>query len=198
MHGSSNLSVRGLCRARSSRTHVASLQGLKDRRIALDKIRRDTEPLTAPVDGVIADGVPVAGQIAQLNSIIFHIVDPAKLWVEAQSYDAMVGTGGATMRLGNRSLKLAFRGAGLADRNQAIPIHFSIEGGAPASASASSSRCWRRRTTSSRASPCLGRPLSAIAMARMSSSSTCPPSASRSGRYASNHWMAIRFWWPRA
>ncbi|MBL8705298.1 MAG: hypothetical protein JNM30_10655 [Rhodospirillales bacterium] len=107
----------------------SELQGLKDRRIALDKIRRDAEPLTAPVDGVIADGVPVAGQIAQLNSIIFHIVDPAKLWVEAQSYDAMVGTGGATMRLGNRPLKLAFRGAGLADRNQAIPIHFSIESG---------------------------------------------------------------------
>lgn len=107
----------------------SELQGLKDRRVALDKIRREAEPLTAPVDGVIADGVPVAGQIAQLNSIIFHIVDPAKLWVEAQSYDAMVGTGGATMRLGNRPLKLAFRGAGLADRNQAIPIHFSIEGG---------------------------------------------------------------------
>lgn len=106
----------------------SELQGLKDRRVALDKVRREAEPLIAPVDGVIADGVPVAGQIAQPNSIIFHIVDPAKLWVEALSYDALVGTGGAAMRLGNRTLKLAFRGAGLADRNQAIPIHFSIEG----------------------------------------------------------------------
>lgn len=106
----------------------SELQGLKDRRVALDKVRREAEPLTAPVDGVIADGVPVAGQIAQPNSIIFHIVDPAKLWVEALSYDALVGTGGATMRLGHRAQKLAFRGAGLADRNQAIPIHFAIEG----------------------------------------------------------------------
>jgi len=106
----------------------SELQGLKDRRVALDKVRREAEPLTAPVDGVIADGVPVAGQIAQPNSIIFHIVDPAKLWVEALSYDALVGTEGATMRLGNRALKLAFRGAGLADRNQAIPIHFAIDG----------------------------------------------------------------------
>ncbi len=106
----------------------SELQGLKDRRVALDKVRREAEPLTAPVDGVIADGVPVAGQIAQPNAIVFHIVDPAKLWVEALSYDALVGTGGATMRLGNRTLKLAFRGAGLADRNQAIPIHFAVEG----------------------------------------------------------------------
>jgi len=106
----------------------SELKGLRDRRGALDKIRREPEPLTAPVDGVIADGVPVAGQIAQPNSVVFHIVDPAKLWVEALSYDALVGTDGATMRLGNRTLKLAFRGAGLADRNQAIPIHFAIEG----------------------------------------------------------------------
>ena len=34
----------------------------------------------------------------------------------------------ATARVGGKELNLAFRGAGFADRNQSIPIHFAIEG----------------------------------------------------------------------
>ena len=52
------------------------LQGLKDRRGSLDKSRREPEALIAPVDGVIAEGTVVAGQIAQTNAVIFQIVDP--------------------------------------------------------------------------------------------------------------------------
>ena len=59
------------------------LQGLKERRASLDKVRRETEALVAPVDGIIADGTPVAGQIAQTNAVVFHIIDPARLWIEA-------------------------------------------------------------------------------------------------------------------
>ena len=104
------------------------LQGLKDRRSALDKARREPEPLVAPVDGIIADGNPVAGQIAQTNAMVFHIIDPARLWVEALSYEALPRLQRATARAGGRELSLAFRGAGFADRNQSIPIHFAIEG----------------------------------------------------------------------
>ena len=68
------------------------LQGLKERRASLDKVRREPEALLAPVDGVIADGTPVAGQIAQTNAVVFHIVDPARLWVEALSFEALSGT----------------------------------------------------------------------------------------------------------
>jgi len=67
------------------------LQGLKERRASLDKVRRESEELVAPVDGVIADGTPVAGQITQPNSVVFHIVDPTRLWVEALSYEAFAG-----------------------------------------------------------------------------------------------------------
>ena len=67
------------------------LEGLKDRRAALDKVRREPEALVAPVSGIIAEGTPVAGQIAQTNAVIFHIVDPARLWVEALSFDAVAG-----------------------------------------------------------------------------------------------------------
>jgi multidrug efflux pump subunit AcrA (membrane-fusion protein) len=104
------------------------LQGLKERRASLDKVRREPEALVAPVDGVVADGSPVAGQIAQTNAIVFHIVDPARLWIEALSYEAMPHLDRATARVGNREVSLAFRGAGFADRNQSIPIHFAVEG----------------------------------------------------------------------
>jgi hypothetical protein len=104
------------------------LQGLKERRASLDKVRRETEALVAPVDGIIADGTPVAGQIAQTNAVVFHIIDPARLWIEALSYESLPSLQRATARVGEKELNPAFRGAGFADRNQSIPIHFAIEG----------------------------------------------------------------------
>jgi hypothetical protein len=106
------------------------LEGLKDRRAALDQIRSEPVPLIAPVSGVIAEGTPITGQIAQTNAIVFHIVTPEKLWVEALSFDTISGTGRASAKTGNgKSLALTFRGSGLADRSQSIPVHFSIDEG---------------------------------------------------------------------
>lgn len=105
------------------------LQGLRDRRASLDKSRRNTEELVAPVDGIIAEGTAVAGQIAQSNAVIFNIVDPTRLWVEALSFDSLSGVQSAVARLNNdRTYPLAFRGAGFAGRNQSIPVQFAVEG----------------------------------------------------------------------
>jgi len=104
------------------------LQGLNERRVSLDKVRRESEALIAPVAGVIADGTPVAGQMTQPNAVVFHIVDPTRLWVEALSYQVLAAVQNATARIGGKALTLSFRGSGFADRNQSIPIHFSIEG----------------------------------------------------------------------
>jgi hypothetical protein len=105
------------------------LQGLKDRRNALDKARREPEALLAPVSGVIAEGTPVAGQMAQPNAVIFHIVDPRKLWIEALSFDPLSGAETAAAKTASgRLLSLSYRGAGFADRNPSIPVHFAIEG----------------------------------------------------------------------
>ncbi len=105
------------------------LQGLKDRRGSLDKSRREPEELIAPVDGIVAEGTVVAGQMAQSNAVIFHIVDPTRLWVEALSYDSLPGVQSAVARLKNdRTYPLAFRGAGFAGRNQSIPVQFAVQG----------------------------------------------------------------------
>lgn len=104
------------------------LQGLKDRRIALDASRRQPEALVAPVDGIVADATPVAGQMAQPNAVIFQIVDPSRLWVEALSFAAITPVSASARTAAGRSLALSFRGSGFADRSQAIPVHFAIEG----------------------------------------------------------------------
>jgi multidrug efflux pump subunit AcrA (membrane-fusion protein) len=107
----------------------SELQGLKDRRASLDKSRRETEELIAPVDGIIAEGTVVSGQMAQSNAVIFHIVDPTRLWVEALSFDSLPGVQSAVARLNNdRTYPLAFRGAGFAGRNQSIPVQFAVQG----------------------------------------------------------------------
>jgi hypothetical protein len=107
------------------------LQGLRDRRAALDRVRAEPEALAAPVSGVIAEASAVAGQIAQPNTVLFQIVDPTRLWVEALSFDPLNGIAAATARTSaGRSLALAYVGAGLADRNQAVPAHFKVEGDA--------------------------------------------------------------------
>jgi RND family efflux transporter MFP subunit len=105
------------------------LRGLRDRRTALDKLRAEPEALVAPVSGVIAEASAVAGQMANPGQMVFQIVDPKSLWVEALSFDALGGAENATARLADgRTLQLTYQGAGLADRNQAIPVQFAIAG----------------------------------------------------------------------
>jgi len=104
------------------------LEGLKERRASLDKVRREPEALIAPVAGLVADGSAVAGQIAQPNAVVFHIINPSSLWVEALSFEPVdaSATSSATTSQG-KAVKLAYRGSGFADRNQSIPVHFKIE-----------------------------------------------------------------------
>ncbi len=105
------------------------LKGLRDRRVSIESARRQPEALTAPIDGVIAEGTPVAGQMAQTNAIIFHIIEPTRLWVEARSFDALTGVHSASAKPGDgRAVPLSYQGAGFADRNQSIPVQFAITG----------------------------------------------------------------------
>jgi membrane fusion protein, heavy metal efflux system len=106
------------------------LKGLQNRRANLEQAqKREPEKLLAPVDGVIASATASPGQVVETNAIIFQIVDPAKLWVEALTYDAMAGTRNAAARLGDgRAIKLEYQGTGFTERNQAVAIHFSVNG----------------------------------------------------------------------
>lgn len=105
------------------------LAGLRKRRASLDRVHRDPEELVAPVDGVIASANAVAGQMAEPNAVIYQIVDPVVLWIEALSYKAHGINGTANARLSDgRTVALDYVGTGLAGSNQAVPIHFAIAG----------------------------------------------------------------------
>jgi hypothetical protein len=104
------------------------LQGLRIRRANLEKSPREPEALVAPVSGIIAASQAIAGQIADPNAIVFQIIDPKRFWVEALSFETMPLEKTAFGRLNDqKALSLSYRGSGLADRNQAIPVQFSIE-----------------------------------------------------------------------
>ena len=102
------------------------LEGLRLRRASVDKARREPEPLLAPVDGVIASANAAAGQIADSNSVIFQIVDPSRLWVEAMAFEPKAFVAGSARTADGKSFALDYVGSGLADRNQAVPVTFAL------------------------------------------------------------------------
>ncbi|MDP2357960.1 MAG: efflux RND transporter periplasmic adaptor subunit [Beijerinckiaceae bacterium] len=106
------------------------LDAIRDRRAALEQMRREPEALVAPVSGFVAAANAITGQIADANAIIFQIVDPRQLWVEAQSLEALMDVSSAEARtVEGRIFPLVFRGAGLADRSQFLPVHFALPEG---------------------------------------------------------------------
>lgn len=105
------------------------LKGLKERLANLDRVKREPEALTAPVDGVIASANAVTGQMAEPNAVIFQIIEPTRLWVEALSFEPRGLTATAAARLADgRTLDLAYLGTGFSDRNQSVPVQFAVTG----------------------------------------------------------------------
>lgn len=154
------------------------LQGLRERRASLDKVKREPEALVAPVDGIVAEGTPVAGQVVQTNQVVFQIIDPARLWIEALSYESLPALQSAAARVGDKEFKLVFRGAGFADRNQSIPIHFAIEGDISGVRVGQFVTVFADTLTSNGASRCRGQALSAPQPVRTASLNTYQPSGS--------------------
>lgn len=110
----------------------AEVQSLRERRAAIGASLRHHEDLRAPVGGVVAAASLVAGQVVEAREVLFEIVDPGNLRVEALGYDPRlaVDIAGAYGETGpGEQVLLAFVGAGRALREQAIPLHFRVEGG---------------------------------------------------------------------
>jgi len=104
------------------------LRGLRARRAELDQARREPEVLVAPIDGVIAASAAAAGRMAESNAVVFQVVDPGRLWVEALHFGTVGAIADATGRLpGGRALALSYRGSGLTGAAQSVPVHFAIE-----------------------------------------------------------------------
>jgi hypothetical protein len=86
------------------------------------------EPLRAPAAGVISASSLVAGQVVDAKEILFEIIDPARLAVEALAYQAGIGATliSASALSEQSALELAFVGGGRQMREQALPLLFRI------------------------------------------------------------------------
>ncbi|HEY0835161.1 MAG TPA: HlyD family efflux transporter periplasmic adaptor subunit [Azospirillum sp.] len=108
----------------------ATLNGLRRRRAALSPTLTTREALRAPISGVVTANNVKAGQVVDgRDQVLFEILDPTKLMVEAVAFDPRVAntvqTATATTADGT-TLKLEHLGHSLALRQQAIPLLFRI------------------------------------------------------------------------
>lgn len=93
------------------------------------------EPLLAPVAGVVARADAVAGQVVDARELLFEIVDPTRLRIEATGSDMALAAQvvDASVAVGGRAVPLAFVGAGRMLREQTVPLVFRARGPALAS-----------------------------------------------------------------
>jgi len=105
-------------------------QSLAGRIAAVGTGLSSREALVAPVSGVIALASVVAGQVVDAREVLFEIVDPARLYIEALAFDAAIAAdvGGASLAVGDARVPLTFVGAARSLREQALPLSFRAEG----------------------------------------------------------------------
>ena len=110
----------------------SELASLAERMAAIGGGLATREALVAPVSGVIASAHVVAGQVVDARELIFEIVDPSRLRIEALAFDAAIASniGGATLAIGEQRVPLEFIGAARSLREQALPLGFRAQGAA--------------------------------------------------------------------
>ncbi|MCU0919373.1 MAG: HlyD family efflux transporter periplasmic adaptor subunit [Burkholderiaceae bacterium] len=113
----------------------AEVTSLTQRRQALSAGLSGRVGLAAPVPGVISSNAVVAGQVVDARELLFEIVRPDRLLVEALSYDTRTAGDieqAAAVTAARQPLQLSFLGAGAQLREQAIPLQFRITPPLPA------------------------------------------------------------------
>lgn len=110
------------------------LEGLRRRRVLLAQNRIAPEVIRAPADGVIASARAAAGQVVAAQDVLFQVVDPAGLSVEALVFGADAATAlreaTASVR-GGRPMRLTLQGYGRAVQQGATLVQFRIENPPP-------------------------------------------------------------------
>lgn len=87
------------------------------------------EALVAPVTGVVSAANAAVGQVVDAREVVFEVIDPQRLAVEALAYDPLLldGLGKASAPIAGGVLDLAFVGLGRTLKDQAMPVLFRVE-----------------------------------------------------------------------
>ncbi len=105
------------------------LKALKKRRAAVGASIHAPEALVAPASGLISAANAVLGQVVEAKEILFEVVDPARLAIEALAYDPALAAAivSASAAVAGGSLELQFVGGGRQLREQALPLLFRVK-----------------------------------------------------------------------
>jgi len=97
----------------------------RERSIGGSLVARET--LTAPVSGVIARADLVVGQVVEPRDVLFEVVDPARMLVEATTADAAVAArvDGASLQ-GVPEVALRLLGVSRSLRDGVLPLTFAV------------------------------------------------------------------------
>jgi cobalt-zinc-cadmium efflux system membrane fusion protein len=108
----------------------SELLSLTERVAAVGGGLSQRDALVAPVAGVIASSNAVAGQVVDARELVFEVVDPQRLRIEALAYDADVAAdvAAASIAVGQTRVPLFFLGSARSLREQALPLMFRGEG----------------------------------------------------------------------
>ena len=105
------------------------ISSLEVRLSSLKASKVATEILEAPIDGIVAANRVAIGQVVQGQDVLFQIVDPASLWVEALLFDPLdlsrIEEASATMPDG-KIVPLVYQARGRAVQAQAALIQFAM------------------------------------------------------------------------
>ena len=113
----------------------AELTSLTQREQSIGRSLGAREALVAPVSGVIARADAAVGQVVTAGEILFEVVDPARVLVEATTADV-----GLAQRIGKATLAgvpgvaLGFVGAARSLRDGALPLTFRAHADKPGAA----------------------------------------------------------------
>lgn len=108
----------------AARVEALSLEQ-RERSISASLVAR--ESLVAPVSGVIATANAVSGQVVESRDILFEVVDPARMLVEAATADTNLPSriAGANLQ-GVPDARLKLLGAARGLRDGLLPLTFSV------------------------------------------------------------------------
>ncbi|MBI5910060.1 MAG: HlyD family efflux transporter periplasmic adaptor subunit [Betaproteobacteria bacterium] len=108
----------------------AEFASLAERKTVVGASLSHREALVAPASGVVSAASAVSGQVVEAREVLFEIVDPQRLMVEALAYDPemLADIAGASAVLPHgASLPLVFVGGAQQLREQALPLVFRIK-----------------------------------------------------------------------
>jgi len=120
--------LQGSVPQREIDTVRVELDGQIKRRAALMPTTEEREIVRASASGIISVANVVAGQVVEPREILFEIIDPSRLWIEALAFDSQLrgGIADAFLLTADGSIPLSFVGRGPQLRQQAVALQFRL------------------------------------------------------------------------